>query len=143
MNENITILRLCGDTGHLDKSLTGSNKKMGALGDTAVQVAKKAQQANKETANSFIEVGNSANKSSNTITQAAQKTQRETNTLIKTLERNIAEKEAGGKGTIEYYRSLIDQRGLDAEKIEPYLKKLQERFSRSSDYIARNRRKKY
>ena len=126
MNENITILRLCGDTGHLDKSLSGSNKKMGALGDTAVQVAKKAQQANKETANSFIEVGNSANKSSNTITQAAQKTQRETNTLIKTLERNIAEKQAGGKGTIPYYRSLIEQRGLDAEKIEPYLKKLQE-----------------
>ena len=49
---------------------------------------------------------------------------RNTTAMVRSIQRQIAAAEAGGRGTAAYYREIANQRGLKLDVLEPYLRQL-------------------
>lgn len=69
----------------------------------------------------------------NGATEADQKIDRSTRSMIASIQRTTAAMEAGGTANAAYYKSIAHQRGVDTGALAPYLKQLEEATIRQKE----------
>jgi hypothetical protein len=58
-------------------------------------------------------------------TQSAQKIEQATKSMVSSIQRTTALMDSGARGSVEYYKALANQRGVDANVLKPYLDQLE------------------
>lgn len=69
-------------------------------------------------------ISGSLNRTGDTATRTAQAQERATRSIERSLQREIALREAGERGSRQYYESLAQQRGADISRLTPMLNQL-------------------
>lgn len=89
-------------------------------------IGKAAKEAGKESAAGAAAVAAGYDKAGKEAERLTKKQERATQSIINSVQREIAVREAGGRGTAAYYETLARQRGADVAKIREVTKSLKQ-----------------
>jgi lambda family phage tail tape measure protein len=89
-------------------------------------IGKAAKEAGKESAAGAAAVAAGYDKAGKEAERLSKKQERATQSIINSVQREIAVREAGGRGTAAYYETLARQRGADVAKIREVTKSLKQ-----------------
>lgn len=89
-------------------------------------ISKAAKEAGKESAAGAAAVAAGYDKAGKEAERLTKKQERATQSIINSVQREIAVREAGGRGTAAYYETLARQRGADVAKIREVTKSLKQ-----------------
>jgi len=89
-------------------------------------IGKAAKEAGKESAAGAAAVAAGDDKAGKEAERLTKKQERATQSIINSVQREIAVREAGGRGTAAYYETLARQRGADVAKIREVTKSLKQ-----------------
>lgn len=89
-------------------------------------IGKAAKEAGKESAAGAAAVAAGYDKAGKEAERLTKKQERATQSIINSVQREIAVREAGGRGTAAYYETLARQRGADVAKIREVTKTLKQ-----------------
>ena len=108
---NESIIRIGADASGVATGVRQAESSLNNLANTA-------RRAGGQAAGSLNNVGTAA-------TQTAQAQERATRSIERSLQREIALREAGERGSRQYYESLAQQRGINITRLEPMLNDLE------------------
>ena len=103
-------IAIAADASGVEAGVGRAKRSLADLGQTAATTGKQVDQGLKASAASGG--------------RAARDIERHTAAMVRSIERQIAAAEAGGRGTAEYYRQIAGQRGLKLDVLDPYLRQL-------------------
>lgn len=109
MSEN-SIIQISAETSGVSRGVQQAERSLQNLAQTA-------QKSGSQAATSLSNVGEAAEK-------AAQKQERASRSIERSLQREIAMLQAGERGSRAYYESLAKQRGVDTGRLTPMLNEL-------------------
>lgn len=107
---NESIVRIGADASDLQRGLQQGERSLNQFANTAENTGRRSSA--------------SLNRTSEATTQTAQAQERATRSIERSLQREIALREAGERGSRQYYESLAQQRGADVSRLTPMLNQL-------------------
>ena len=110
------------DVRGVTDGVTEAKLSIKSLADTAESQGRRA-------GSGLDKVGTSAGKAATEVEKAAAKQERATRSIISSIEREIAAKEAGGRHTAGYYEALAKRRGADIAAVQQYTNVLKKQES--------------
>ena len=88
------------------------------------EIKKDVREVGEEVAKAATKAGDSFDGMTKSGQEAAGKLDRSTQSIIRSMEREVAAMQAGGKSTAAYYEEIAKQRGADMTALGPYLQQM-------------------
>lgn len=120
MSENTIKVGL--DATGVEKGVDKAAAALGKLGKAADATGKAADSGLGRAEKAVMKTGNEADK-------AAKKQERATRSIVSSIEREIAAREAGGRNTAGYYEALAKRRGADVAQVQKFTAELKKQES--------------
>lgn len=105
------------DASGAEQSLDGLGKKFEALGATVEKISDSSGRSFEKVTTSAGRVSSAVEKATNTLAASVKRATDEQS-------RALAELQAGGKNTVDYFQKLGEIRGVDTAKLDPIINKL-------------------
>ena len=103
-----------------------SQLKVGAALDGSFEtVTQTVKTKLKELSNTAKDTGDKLSGMGDGTTQSAQKVEQATKSMVSSIQRTTALMDSGARGSVEYYKALANQRGIDSNVLKPYLDQLE------------------
>jgi len=103
---------------------TAQLKVGAALDGSFEQTTKTVKTKLKELSDTAKDTGDKLGGMGNGTAQSAQKIESATKSMIQSIQRTTAVMDSGARGSVEYYKALANQRGIDTNVLKPYLDQL-------------------
>ncbi|MDR0215614.1 MAG: phage tail tape measure protein [Comamonas sp.] len=125
-NDMVAQIAMTADASGVEAGVGRAKRSLADLGQAARSVGDQMQQGGRTGAEGIEEVGRGGDRSAKKLEQA-------TRSMQQSLQRQIAELEAGGKSSRQYVESLAKLRGVDVSALTPLLDQLEQVRKRTDD----------